>query len=115
MLKLICKKNKYILSQNMKQTKTLRDKMQGLIGKKPLKPLEALWLQACPSVHTFFMTFKIDVIFTNRDFKVIALFEQVPARRILWGGFKAYHAFELFESSILKAQVQKGDDLYVEY
>lgn len=54
--------------------------MRGLIGHS-LKPGEGLLLSPCRQVHTFGMSYPIDVVFCDRDWLVVHLVkEMVPGR-----------------------------------
>ena len=115
MPQLINTRNSSLLADNLKLAKTFMQKTKGLIGTKKLNEKEALWISPCPSVHTFFMSFSIDVIFTDKNLKVTSLFENIPPGKILWGGIRSYNVFEMKEGRIQTTQVKKGDVLYVEY
>ena len=94
--------------------KSFKQRIQGLTSYSHLKEKEAFWISACPSIHTFFMKFPIDVIFTDRQLKVLALFSEVKAGKVLFGGFKSRNVFEMKAGQILAWQLKKGDVLYVE-
>lgn len=46
-------------------------RLRGLTGKNGLKPGEALLIKPCNSVHSFHMKFLFDVVFIDKDYKVI--------------------------------------------
>ncbi|MDE0092165.1 MAG: DUF192 domain-containing protein [Oligoflexia bacterium] len=94
--------------------KSLKQRVQGLVSYSHLKDKTAFWITACPSVHTFFMKFPIDVIFTDRQFKIVALFQEVKAGKILFGGFRSRNVFEMKAGQVEFCQLKKGDILYVE-
>ena len=93
---------------------SLRQRILGLIPYSSLPEREAFWIPACPSVHTFFMKFPIDVVFTDAHFRITALFEKVRAGKILFGGIKSKNVFEMKAGQIAIHQLRKGDALYVE-
>ena len=115
MPKLIHQQSHNLIASQVIQAKTLKQRIQGLIGRPELQEQEALWIPACPSIHTFFMKFPIDVIFTDREFCVISLFENVSARKILFGGFKCQNVFEMKAGQIQNHGLKKDDLLYVEH
>lgn len=43
----------------------------GLLVREPLRQGEALWLRGCGSVHTWGLRQPIDVVFLNRDMRVL--------------------------------------------
>jgi hypothetical protein len=47
--------------------------MRGLLGRRSLASGEGLLLKPASSVHTFFMRFPIDVVFLDRDLRVLSI------------------------------------------
>ena len=85
--------------------------MAGLIPRRALPGDEALILTRCQSIHMFFMRFSIDVIFTDRQRRVVGLVENIKPfqlSRIYW---KAYFAIELAAGTIGAKKVSLGDQL----
>jgi len=46
-------------------------RMKGLLGRNELPAGEGIWLRPCGSVHTAFMRFAIDVVFLDREGRVV--------------------------------------------
>lgn len=115
MPKLIQKNGNKLIASQVIKARTLRQRIQGLIGHSGLESQEVFWISSCPSIHTFFMKFPIDVIFTDRDFKITSLFENVSSGRILFGGFKSQNVFEMKSGQIQSHDLKKGDSLHVEH
>jgi uncharacterized protein len=57
-------------------------RLRGLLGKKELAPGEGILLRPCASVHTMFMRFAIDVVFCDRDLRVLGIAEAIPKWRV---------------------------------
>jgi uncharacterized protein len=57
-------------------------RLRGLAGRSELPPGEGILLRPCASVHTFFMRFPIDVVFCDRDLRVLEVAAEVPKRRL---------------------------------
>ena len=55
--------------------------MRGLLGRKELSNEEGIRLKPSGSVHTFFMRFPIDVVFLDRELRVVAIAADVPPWR----------------------------------
>ena len=89
-------------------------RLWGLIGSQELKEEEGLWFANCPSIHTFFMSFPIDVLFTDKKMAIVSLFENVKPWRIIFGGWRSRHAFEIKAGRLKSLKLKKGDLLYVE-
>ena len=97
------------LHVELANTSVLR--MKGLIGRAHLLEDHALIIHPCQSVHMMFMAFAIDVIFTDREQKIIGLcaclkpFQFSP---IFW---KSACAIELPAGTIEKIGAKLGDQL----
>ena len=102
------------IAASLKKAQTLKERVQGLIGTELLKEKEAFWIPSCLSVHTFFMAYPIDIVFTDKSFRVISLFENVGSGKIIWGGWKSWHVFEMKSGQIKTLSLKKGEILYVE-
>jgi uncharacterized protein len=48
-------------------------RMRGLLGRTELPRGEGILLRPCGSIHTFFMRFPIDVVFVDREGKVVGV------------------------------------------
>jgi len=85
--------------------------MKGLLGQKDLPPGEALIITDCQSIHMFFMEFAIDVIFCDRQNKVVGLCREIKPFGLSPVFFKASYAIELASGSIASSQTQIGDEI----
>ena len=56
--------------------------MRGLLGRKELPSGEGILLKPSGSIHTFFMRFPIDVVFLDRELRVVAIAPDVPPWRM---------------------------------
>ena len=86
----------------------------GLIGWKDFHGYEGILLKNANAIHTFFVRFPIDVVFLDRDFKVVKTVENLKPFRfspIVW---KAKHTLELPEGSIKKYLLKAGDQVSLE-
>lgn len=115
MASLINQTTKETLADNVIQAQNFLDRIKGLIGKKDTPSNSAFWIPACPSIHTFFMKFALDIIFTDKSFKVISVFHSVSPGKIILGGRKSFHVFELKAPKLKTHSTKKGDILNVVY
>ena len=106
-------KNQIFLS-HIRKASSLKQRLLGLIPYKSWPQQTAFWIPYCSSVHTFFMKIPLDIFFTNRKFKVLKIFENVESNRILFGGLKSRHVFELKKGQISYLKLKKGEQLHVE-
>lgn len=88
---------------------SLGQRMKGLIGRSSLPFNEALILKPCSSIHTFFMRFAIDVLFLNKEMRIIRMLQNMPPNRlgpIVWTSIMA---IELSAGKIGQTNTQPGD------
>ncbi len=87
-------------------------RLRGLLGRKPLAPAaaEGLLIEPCSSVHTFWMNYPLDLVFLDRDNRVLDIFEHVApwSIRIARGSSKT---LELMAGSASLLQVRIGEEL----
>ena len=86
----------------------------GLIGRKGFREYNGMLLKNANAIHTFFVRFPIDVVFLDRDFKVLKIVEKLSPFRfspIVW---KAKHILELPQNSIKSHSLKVGDKLALE-
>lgn len=67
----------------------------GLMGRRSMGRGRGLFLAPCPSVHTCFMRFDLDLIFVSRDWRVVRIVPSVAPWRMAWGGPGAWAVLEL--------------------
>lgn len=60
-----------ILAERAFEARGFWPRLVGLLGRSALESGEALLLDPCTSVHTAFMRFPIDVIYLDRDKRVV--------------------------------------------
>jgi uncharacterized membrane protein (UPF0127 family) len=89
-------------------------RLRGLLGAAPLLKGEGLILAGEKSVHTFFMSFPIDVLYVNKEYKVIRADANMVPYRI--GPFLAQseYVLELPVGTIAATATQTGDQLSFE-
>ena len=89
-------------------------RMKGLLGRRDLPPNNALVITQCQSIHMFFMTFPIDVIFCDRQDQVVGLSPGIKPFCLSPVFFKASYAIELPAGSITASKTQLGDRLKIQ-
>jgi uncharacterized membrane protein (UPF0127 family) len=87
-------------------------RMRGLLGRSGLPPGEGILLRPAGSVHTAFMRFAIDVVFLDRELRVLAIEADVsPWRTRARRGAKA--VLELAAGEAARVRLAVGDRLVV--
>lgn len=74
---------------------SIKSRFWGLMGREKLNQGEALWLEPCNSVHTFFMKFSIDVVYLDQQGKVLFIRRGMRPWRIDFPVFGASSVLEL--------------------
>ncbi|WP_129128313.1 DUF192 domain-containing protein [Geomonas oryzae] len=74
---------------------TFFSRLKGLLGREELPSGEAMWIRPCRSVHSFGMKFPIDVVFLDRDMRVVAMTKGLRPGRVSAPPVKACSVLEL--------------------
>jgi uncharacterized protein len=72
-MKLVCDRTAQALCDRCRVARTHRARLRGLLGRRELGPGEGLLLPSTWSVHTLLMRFPIDVVFLDRDMRVLSI------------------------------------------
>ena len=93
---------------------TMGARMKGLLGRSGLEADEGLWIVPCNSIHMFFMRFAIDVVFLDREHRVVRVHEAVQPWRMARGGKGAHSVLELPSGTAAFFNLRVGDRLTLE-
>ncbi len=89
---------------------SIRARTKGLLGRRSLEPGEGLLLRPANSVHTAFMRFPIDVVFLDKELRVLDVAETVPPWRMkARRGARA--VLELRAGEAARRGIARGDSL----
>lgn len=83
-------------------------RFRGLMWTDALPADQALLIQGCASVHTFFMRFALDVVYLNKQMQIVKLEMNVPPWRMTWGGAGARHTLEMAAGGIDRYKLHIG-------
>ena len=86
----------------------------GLIFRKEPEPGEGLLFYKCKSIQTFWMRFAVDVVFLDKNNRILALFAGLAPFRITPFIKGADKALELRKSSIKNSELNIGEMLLFE-
>ncbi len=86
---------------------TFKERLKGLLGRESLPENTGMKIHSCRQVHTFFMKFTIDVIFLDKQNKIIHMETLKPFKvsKYVW---KAKTVIEFNEGMIEKQQYKVG-------
>lgn len=101
-----------ILASTIELAQDSRSRTRGLLGRTGLDQGAVMIIAPCNAVHTFFMRFTIDVVFADRQGRVVKICRRLRPWRvgISVGGFAA---LEFSESAIERSGLKIGDRLMV--
>ena len=88
-------------------------RMRGLLGRDGLEPGSGMLIDSAPLVHMFFMRFPIDVVFLDRDWRVVGVRQGLRPWRVA-GMRGAVAALELPAGAAAEAGIEQGDALALE-
>ncbi len=93
---------------------SLLERMEGLLGRAGLPGRRALLIERCGSVHTFGMNFEIDLIFLDRQDRVVKVVLDVRRSRMVFGGWRARKVLELQSGTVDLSALSAGSQLAFE-
>lgn len=101
------------LAYRVKIGDSMLARLVGLLGKRSLAPDSGLWIVPSSGVHTLGMLFTIDVVFLDRNLRVVGLRELLRPFSITSLNLQAESVLELPAHSIFKSRTEVGDQLVV--
>ena len=112
-MKAINTANNNELADDLVLADTLLRRMRGLLGRKALVRGEGLWIKPCNGVHTFGMRFPIDVVFLDRQLRVIAVTQSLPPNRLTRMYINAASVLELPSGTTEHTATVTGDRISI--
>jgi uncharacterized protein len=101
------------VAKKVERAGDFESRSRGLLGRDAMDPDEGMWIVPCPMIHTFFMRFPIDVLFLDKQLKVVRVIENIKPWRLSPWVFSAHSVLELAGGSV-KGRVKTGDVLSIE-
>ncbi len=102
-----------ILLTELCEAKTFSQRLQGLLGSKPLTENQGLLIYKCRSVHTCFMTFPIDCIFVDDQFEIKSLVKNLKPWRLSQVSWGASSVIEVAAGQVERLNLKVGEVLHV--
>jgi len=106
-------RGKEILASHVEFAHSPWRRAKGLLGRASLPSDQALWLRPCNNIHTFFMRFPIDVVFTDKNLVVCKVQHNVVPGRIHFAPFRCKSTFEFAAGFLIAHPIREGDQLHV--
>lgn len=87
---------------------------RGLIGASSLEEGEGLLIEPCNSVHCFFMSFPIDVVYIDKEGQVVGMDREMKPWRVGRPRLKAHSVIELPAGALSRTGTAIGDRLSIQ-
>jgi hypothetical protein len=107
------KSKQTFLAYRVRIADSILSRLIGLLGKRTLDPDSGLWIFPSRGIHTMGMLFDIDVIFLDKDLKVVALREVVHPFSMTGLYLNSESVLELPPHTIFKSRTEVGDEMMI--
>ncbi len=87
----------------------LLTRLTGLLGTPPSKEQRGLFIAPCTGVHTFGMRYPLDIVFLDREGKVVRIIRHLAPNRITGGIASARSALEFASGTLVEGEIRLGD------
>lgn len=112
-VKVINARSGAVLADSLVSAHDSRSRRKGWLGRTSAPLGEAIWILPCEAIHCFFMRFPIDVLFLDRDLRIVQVRRSVKPWRIAVC-LKAYSVIELPEGVIDATATGAGDRIILQ-
>jgi uncharacterized membrane protein (UPF0127 family) len=102
-----------VLGEQIRVAGTSLSRLVGLLGKRNLEPGTGLLIAPSQAIHTVAMRFAIDVVFVDRDWRVIHLRPTMVPFRMTGIHWKSRYVLELPSGVIAQTSTAVGDQLSI--
>ena len=99
------------LANHLSTADTFFKRLKGLMFRDQLSPGCGLYLHPCNSIHTFFMKFPIDVLYIDKDWRIVGIEEHLEPGRIGKKFPSAVSVIELESGSVQLNSIHRGQVL----
>ena len=100
-----------VIGETIEVAESASQKVKGLLGRECLEDGQGLLFKGAGSLHTLFMRFPIDIIYTNKQGKVIKTAKAVRPFKLVAAPLRCHYAIELPAGAISASNTQVGDFL----
>lgn len=103
-----------VIVENLKPAYSFGKRLKGLMFDKRLKSQSGVHIKPCPSIHTFFMKFPIDIIYIDKEMRIVGLEQSLDPGKF-GKRFKNVHSvIELETGRILELGITVGQTLKIQ-
>lgn len=107
--KLVAKDGAVISHKMVTATNTF-SRMLGLMFSEKLPDCDGFLISPCNSIHTFFMRYSLDVLFLDKNFKIVKVIYDLTPWKMTWIYFKSRHVLEM-KAGTMKKGLNAGETL----
>ncbi len=100
-----------VIGESIEVAETASQKVKGLLGRDGLDQGHGLLFKGAGSLHTLFMRFPIDIIYTDKQRKVVKTANAVRPWKLVAAPLRCDCAIELPAGAITASNTQVGDYL----
>jgi uncharacterized membrane protein (UPF0127 family) len=100
-----------ILATRVQRATTFIDRLVGLLARAQVRPEEGLWIDGCRAIHTVGMRATLDVLFLDREGRIVAMHRAVAPFRLALACAKAATVVELGAGALDLNDLLLGDRL----
>lgn len=100
-----------VIAEKVKHAFNPLSRMKGLLGTKSLPSGHGLWLKPCSSIHTVGMAYAIDILFLDKNKKIVKAKRNIRPMRLCWAPLSTRSVLELPKGAIERYGVIVGDGL----
>ena len=105
--------NNTVLAYSAKIADTFISRLKGLLGTASLPARQCLVIKPCSSVHTFGMKYSLDIVFMDKNNRVLRIVSNLPPNRIACCSGGSY-VLEFAGGSLEAAEITVGDYLQID-
>lgn len=110
-LKLVNLGNGQTIALNVGQAYSFFTRLKGLMFTEELLSGDGLHIKPCPSVHTFFMKYAIDILYLNKENVVVAIDEALAPGKVGKRYKGAHSVVELSAGTVRKSETEVGHQI----
>lgn len=97
------------LASDLEVADSFLKRLRGLLGRIHLPDSRGLWITPCDSIHTIGMLFPIDVVFLNREGRVVKAIHNLAPFRLVLTVKTASSVIELPAGTLRQTHTEEGD------
>lgn len=106
----LIQKNGEVICHKMVTAQNIFSRMMGLMFSAELPDCDGFLISPCNSIHTFFMRYSLDILFLDKNFKIVKAIYGLSPWRMTWIYLKSSHVLEM-KAGTMKKGLNAGETL----